>query len=810
MSSKWLNELCISILLTSNILVSSKPYHHRSKRVIIKDYLNPLTYPTANVQFQKDDDGKYHAHHLIDSKVEYALAKNLDDLNDIAKDVPKPTESEEKVLEKTKDDHKDVLEGSEITAEPDVKHTVKDVDKVTSELFTKASIEIFDLKVPYLDPKSKEIDKKSVEKGKRKYTLVKPEDHNMQFSPKPDRKDDQNFEMKPLDEYFPQTPLSAKEKKIEIDKEEGSIQVPSLNGEEKTDKKPKDKGKRKYTLVKQEDHKMQFLPKPDGKDDQNFEIIPLDTYIPQPPSTEQKKNKKGDGKLAIGQIPFLDSLPFFANPVFIPERSFSMGVVSRLPIPLALDVQDRLPMMEGDEIIDKGLETSTDIQGRLPMPKGRDVMDKGPRPAMDVQDRLPIIEDDEIMDKGSKASTDVQDRLPMLEGRDALAKGLKPSLVVQDRLPMLKDDENMDKGLETSTDVQDRLPMTEGKYVIYKGPRPALDVQDRLPMMEEAEVIDETSETAIVENVYPVTGMVKGEKTTMVHRFRRPFGPDFGFSLETMKKLMKDDMDDQALNPKSDARIVDVLGKKMLLQNKVMKYPTDGARSMYIGVLSVRPLSEVDPETLKKLGIENEDERTDKTNRELEGIVQEQKKVKETTQSLGVDKDSIHSLESEEVETEKNSKADILKVEESKLGEKSELSDASTEEATIQTSTSKEIINEDGTKNDYLQNKSLEADGMSSETDTKDSNDSVIDKENQNSNVKDPVDESDNKKENFNSLKESSDAKEKPTKDLDLTKKGLLFMESKKKYEDKMKMKKSKKYKSDVSEEMDSDSDDED
>lgn len=321
-------EICFFILSVSTLLASSRP-HSKSKRSIVKDYLNPLTYPTAEVQFEKGEDGKYHPH-MIDSKVEYALSQNLADLNAITK---KAVETEDSKDEKQKELAKDVLEvGSDISAKLQAEDTAKDTAKVISGFFSETPTGGFG---PEADPKGKsesevkEIDKKSDEKGRSRYSLVKKEDHKLQFLPKPDGKDDQPYKMEatPLEDLHPKLPL---------------------------------------------------------------------------PEDEEKKRETGAGKLIIGQIPFFGSLPFFgSSSVFLPERSFSFGVLSRLPPPPALAVQDRLPMLN-------------------------------------------------------------------------------------------------------------------------------------------AEVMEEGSETALVENVDPASGMVKGERRTVAHRFSGPFGPDFTLPLSTMKKSLKE------------------------------------------------------------------------------------------------------------------------------------------------------------------------------------------------------------------------------------------------------------------------------
>lgn len=137
--------------------------------------------------------------------------------------------------------------------------------------------------------------------------------------------------------------------------------------------------------------------------------------------------------------------------------------------------------------------------------------------------------------------------------------------------------------------------------------------------------------------------------------------------------------DGQALKEKSKSQIVDVMGKKMLFQNKVMKYPTDDSNRMYVGVMSVRPLDEIDPETLKKLGVEKEAKGVDKTHRETEDKIQEEKRTEEKPiLSSGVDKVPINLREEMDelgFDFGRPSEAEVLKVEESKLEEKSEMGD---------------------------------------------------------------------------------------------------------------------------------------
>lgn len=328
-------EICVFILLATNLLASSRP-HAKSKRSIVKDYLNPLTYQTAEIQFEKGEDGKYHPH-MIDSKVEYALSQNLADLNAIKK---KAVETEDSKDEKQKEMAKDILEEELGKVE------------VASDIAAKLQVE-------------------DTAKGKTKV----------------------------ITGFFSETPTDGF----------GSEADPKVKSESEVkeiDKKSDEKGKSRYSLVKKEDHKLQFLPKPDGKDDQPYEMeaTPLENLHPKFPlaEEEEKKRETGAGKLIIGQIPFFGSLPFFgSSSVFLPDRSFSFGVLSRLPLPPALAVQDRLPM-------------------------------------------------------------------------------------------------------------------------------------------QDAEVMEEGSETALVENVDPVSGMVKGERRTVAHRFSGPFGPDFTLPLGTMKKSLKE------------------------------------------------------------------------------------------------------------------------------------------------------------------------------------------------------------------------------------------------------------------------------
>lgn len=169
--------------------------------------------------------------------------------------------------------------------------------------------------------------------------------------------------------------------------------------------------------------------------------------------------------------------------------------------------------------------------------------------------------------------------------------------------------------------------------------------------------------------------------------------------------------DDQALKEKSKSQIVNVMGKKMLFQNKVMKYPTDDLSRMYVGVMSVRPLDEVDPETLKKLGVEKEAKGTDKTHRETEDKIQvEEKRTKEKPiLSSGVDKVPINLHEEMEelgFDFGRNSEAEVLKVEESKLEEKSEMGeDAVVAQATD--ITSKVTVMDKETKEDSIQDGDL-------------------------------------------------------------------------------------------------------
>lgn len=138
--------------------------------------------------------------------------------------------------------------------------------------------------------------------------------------------------------------------------------------------------------------------------------------------------------------------------------------------------------------------------------------------------------------------------------------------------------------------------------------------------------------------------------------------------------------DGQSLGEKSKSQVVDVVGKKMLLQNKVFRYPTDDTSRVYVGVMSVRPLDEVDPDTLKKIGVGKETKGIDKTHREMEDKIQaKDKRIGEKPiLNSGIDKVPINlseELKKLGFDIGRHSETDVLKVEESKLEENRETSD---------------------------------------------------------------------------------------------------------------------------------------
>ncbi|GIY76257.1 hypothetical protein CEXT_753161 [Caerostris extrusa] len=109
------NKRICGIVLLALISVSIAIPLQRERRSIIKDYFNPLRYPTIPLLFKKGEDGKYHLKknsEPMSSTVEYVLAND-----DISNEIVKPlepeqsskltedinTESEKKMLEPPKE-----------------------------------------------------------------------------------------------------------------------------------------------------------------------------------------------------------------------------------------------------------------------------------------------------------------------------------------------------------------------------------------------------------------------------------------------------------------------------------------------------------------------------------------------------------------------------------------------------------------------------------------------------------------------------------------------------------------------------------
>ncbi|GFT01012.1 uncharacterized protein TNCV_4054141 [Trichonephila clavipes] len=211
-TKKELGAIVLFVLIT---LTSSLPYQ-RAKRSIIKDYFNPLTYPTDPIQFKKGDDGKYHLSQSIDSNVDYATAHGIDASNEIM-DI---AFGEEPKKELEKEGIDEVL----ITENDKAKKTLESEEKDKLDILSKT--EVIDKINP--DVISEEMEKKTEDKELKSAAKSDiPIDSKWSLVPKPDGKDDKPFRSDDIpEEYLPEPPTVPGKK--EGDGKLGIGQIPHL------------------------------------------------------------------------------------------------------------------------------------------------------------------------------------------------------------------------------------------------------------------------------------------------------------------------------------------------------------------------------------------------------------------------------------------------------------------------------------------------------------------------------------------------------------------------------------------------------
>ncbi|KAF8795731.1 eukaryotic translation initiation factor 5B-like [Argiope bruennichi] len=146
---------------------------------------------------------------------------------------------------------------------------------------------------------------------------------------------------------------------------------------------------------------------------------------------------------------------------------------------------------------------------------------------------------------------------------------------------------------------------------------PAIDISDRLPLPE-PEVVEESSETAVVENISPRGPMViKGGTRFVANHLLHPLRIGLQLPFLPIAHILKEAAAKEKLKGQAKSQIVDIGGRKMLLQKKILMSPHHDPSLMHVSVMSIQPLDDVDPEILKDLDqdekeLESEEARLEK------------------------------------------------------------------------------------------------------------------------------------------------------------------------------------------------------
>ncbi|GFQ87057.1 uncharacterized protein TNCT_725751 [Trichonephila clavata] len=221
-------ELGAIVLLVLISLTSGLPYQ-RARRSIIKDYFNPLTYPTDPIQFKKGDDGKYHLSKSIESNVDYATAHGIDASNEIMGKSTKPSSPEKNAKaghtadvkneegldipfgeESPKELEKEEIEGILVTENDKAKELFESEGKDKLDILSKTEV----IEKINSDGKSEEIEKKKEDKELKSAAKSDiPIDSKWSLVPKPDGKDDKPFRSDDApEEYLPEPPTVPEKK----------------------------------------------------------------------------------------------------------------------------------------------------------------------------------------------------------------------------------------------------------------------------------------------------------------------------------------------------------------------------------------------------------------------------------------------------------------------------------------------------------------------------------------------------------------------------------------------------------------------
>lgn len=107
-----------------------------------------------------------------------------------------------------------------------------------------------------------------------------------------------------------------------------------------------------------------------------------------------------------------------------------------------------------------------------------------------------------------------------------------------------------------------------------------------------------------------------------------------------------------------ETKVVDVLGKKFLMQSNVMKYPNGDHGHTFIRFLSVKPLEKVEPKVMKEAGVDKSIEDETVEVKAKEAAAEFSPKNSEKEEEIEVKK---------EIETEAVKEPEILKAEETQI-----------------------------------------------------------------------------------------------------------------------------------------------
>ncbi|GFQ87059.1 uncharacterized protein TNCT_725761, partial [Trichonephila clavata] len=137
---------------------------------------------------------------------------------------------------------------------------------------------------------------------------------------------------------------------------------------------------------------------------------------------------------------------------------------------------------------------------------------------------------------------------------------------------------------------------------------PAVHVSDRLPLPD-ADVVEESAETAVIENVAPRGPMViKEGRKFVTNHFVHPLRIALSLPFMPVGKVLTEAVDGDKLKGHVKSEIVNINGKKLLLQRKVLKSLADDPSHLHVSVMSIQPIEDVNPEILKELEKEQETE----------------------------------------------------------------------------------------------------------------------------------------------------------------------------------------------------------